>query len=487
MKITTVSMVAILIALIGFKPMSSNASPWIGTNQASLHDDLKTLVDHGYINSVSMTYPLPWQDIAEQLKSIQVNPNNKTAELAVFRLRQALKARLRHNSRITLKASSELPRFSSFNYQQVKKGEFNFKTKFETNNWAGQLSVNAESDGDENFNDSYLAFRWGQWQLTASAIDQWWGPAESTSFILTNNADPVPMLGISTSRAIVDEDSWFSFLGPWYFSAQLGELESDRAIPDTKLWRTRFNFKPFDSFEFGLSWAAMWGGQGYGNGFDDFIDVITFRPFCADGSETCDVELDTKHGNHLAGIDIKYSFNIFDTPSTFYVQTIGEDAKDFYMITDRVYLFGLTSYLWDSKFYIETGDTTVGCNGFNESIKNCFYEHGDYQSGYRYYGRSMGSTFDSDARVTSIGMKKHFFEGEELHLQIDIANLNRDGEKPSPVVKGDKEELLRLSGSYLMPFNRWSLKVGASLEQSDIDGETSESESLVFLEIGYQF
>ena len=464
-----------------------NATPWIGTNQSSLHDDLKTLVDYGYLNSTTMTYPLPWQGIANQLRDLRVKPGQKVAERAAFRLRQALKSRHKINSQVSIRAASEKPRFTTFNNNQIKKGVFNFKTKFETNNWAGQLSVNAESDGKENFDDSYIAYRLGQWQFTASAIDQWWGPAESTSFILTNNSNPVPMLGISTSRPVVDEDSWLSFLGPWYFSAQLGKLESERHVPNTKLWRTRLNFKPFENFEFGMSWAAMWGGDGYGNSFSDFIDVITFRPFCADGSDTCDVELDTKHGNHLAGIDIKYTFEMFGAPSSFYVQTIGEDAKDFYMITDRVYLFGLTSYFWESKFYMETGDTSVSCGSATTTDKNCFYEHGDYQTGYRYNGRSMGSTFDSDARVTSIGMKKHFDEGEELNLQFDFANLNRDGQRPSPAVNGNSEELLRLSGSYLMYFDQWSLKAGAVLESSEVDQNESNTDGYVFVDLTYRF
>ncbi len=477
----------IIIITLSIGHANLMASPWIGTNNPALHDDLKTLVDYGYLDALSMTYPLPWQGIAKKIKNIRVKPEHKAAELAAFRLVQAIKRRNLAKSQIRIRGASEAPRFTSFNHNQTKKGELNLKTRFETDNWAGQVSINFESDGEENFDESYLAFRLGQWQFSASAIDQWWGPGESTSFILTNNANPVPMLGVSTSRPNVDPDSWISFLGPWYFSAQLGELESDREVPNTKLWRSRFNFKPLDNLEAGLSWAAMWGGQGFGNGFSDFIDVITFRAVCVDGSSSCDSELHTKPGNHIAGVDLKYTFNLFDNPANFYVQAIGEDAKDFYLVTDRTYLFGLSTYLWDSKVYMETGDTSVSCASATSTTKNCFYEHSDYRSGYRYNGRVMGSIFDSDARVTSIGLKKHFTEGEELQVQFDYANLNRDGERPSPAVKGNIEDLMRLSGSYLMPFDEWTLKLGVNIESSDIDNSISETESSVLVEITYQF
>ncbi|MCW8875979.1 MAG: capsule assembly Wzi family protein [Kangiellaceae bacterium] len=489
MKIRSTTLCSLVLLLI---TSGSAASPWIGTNNASLHDDLKTLVDYGYLDSVSMTYPMPWQSIAGQLKDIQIKNAHSIAQVAFNRLNRQLRIRRNLSTQIRIKGSNEAQRFTSFKDGIHKRGQFRANTRFETDSFAGQLGINVDSDGEEGFDQSYLAYRIRQWQFSVDSIDRWWGPAESTSFILTNNARPVPGLSVTTSNTTADEASWLKYLGPWYFSAHLGELESDRHVPNTKLWKTRFNFRPFENFEVGLTWSAMWGGEGFANGFSDFIDVITFRAVCADGSESCDEELHTKPGNHLAGVDLKYTFDLFKTPTNFYVHTIGEDAKDFYKITDRVYLFGFSGYAFDGKWYIENSDTGVSCGSATSTTLNCFYEHGDYQSGYRHYSRSIGSTFDSDAKVTSLGYSRHFSEGHELEIRLDIAELNYDAESTTPVVKGDREDLTRLSAAYKHNFNEWSVKLGLSYENSEYEITNSntlvdDSNSIVSVELSYDF
>jgi hypothetical protein len=491
-------LIVLLITTTLFATNCLNASPWIGTNKASLHQDLKTLVEHGHISAVSMSYPLPWLGIAEQVKKLEFDDLTPVAKNALFRLRKQLNQRNKINSQLKLTASSEQLRASDFTHNQQQQSELQLNTRFETNQWAGQLALNAQSnvineqsfatdDSKTHLDQSYLAFRFEDWQIAVAAIDQWWGPAESNSLILSNNARPVPSLSISTSQATVNKDNWLSFLGPWYFTAQLGQLEKQRFVANTKLWKSRLNFRPFKQFEMGLSWSAMWGGEGYGNTVSDFFDVITFRALCADGSENCDESLHTKPGNHLAGIDLKYTSLAFTNPVNFYIQTIGEDAKDFYKITDRVYLYGISTYLWASKVFLETYDTTVSCGSRTSTTNNCFYEHGDYRSGYRHFNRAIGSSFDSDTRVVTLGLQKHYRGGDELELRLDSADLNPDGERPSPIVSGNSEKLVRLSASYLKQYSTWSLKTGGIIENSKSDGLSADIDYMAYAELVYNF
>jgi len=64
----------------------------------------------------------------------------------------------------------------------------------------------------------------------------------------------------------------------------------------------RFTFSPFKRFEFGASWAAMWGGEGQPSSLGDFIDVITFKAVCTRNRDVCGDEDLSKQGNHLAGL-----------------------------------------------------------------------------------------------------------------------------------------------------------------------------------------
>jgi hypothetical protein len=114
-------------------------------------------------------------------------------------------------------------------------------------------------------------------------------------------------------------------------------------VPDTKLWMSRFNFNPVPGLELGLSCCAMWGGKGQPHSIDDWFKVVTFQTECANGVATCDDALDSKLGNHLAGLDFKYSMMLFDRPFSIYGQLIGEDAVDYYRVTDNANLIGLST------------------------------------------------------------------------------------------------------------------------------------------------
>ena len=277
-------------------------------------------------------------------------------------------------------------------------------------------------------------------------------------------------------------------MGPWYFTSQLGQLESDRAVPDTKILLNRFTFSPFKRFELGASWAAMWGGEGQPSDFGDFIDVITFKGVCTRNRDACGAEDLTKQGNHLAGFDIKYSFNIFERPVSVYAQRIGEDAAGTLNITDQASLFGISTYFGNAKVHIETSDTNVACAGDGSTITNCYYENGIYSSGYRFRGRVIGSTFDSDAKQITAGANIRFDGGAIAEIIIRKAELNPDGTRPSPVLTGDvTEDLLQLSGFYQRPFGDWLLKAGASIESRKFVTRGNEVDGLLYFNATYAF
>ena len=104
---------------------------------------------------------------------------------------------------------------------------------------------------------------------------------------MSNNARPVPAISFSRSQATRSQTKWLKFLGPWFFTAQIGQLESQRVIPDTKLWMTRFNFTPISGLELGFSWSAAWGGEGQANSISDWFKVVTFQKECANDESTC--------------------------------------------------------------------------------------------------------------------------------------------------------------------------------------------------------
>jgi len=467
--------------------LSANASPRLNTTNPQIYYDIVTLTEWGYIDAAVTTFPIPWDGITEQLNQLDTANLPISVVNAALRLRQYIqRSQNKYPTSVRLYGGTDESRFITLNGQRGEQAQVSLTQGFNSDAWSGQITLNHQTQGSVNFDDSYLSYKFDDWNLRVGAIDQWWGPAQSSSLILSNNSRPIPAIALSRNRAVASPNSLLRFLGPWYLTAQLGQLESNRVIPNTKLWLTRFSFKPIRGLEIGASWTAMWGGDGQGNSLSDFFDVITFNPQCINGASECDDALHTKKGNHLAGFDLKYSFSMFDRPVNIYIQRIGEDAIDYYRVTDEASLIGISSYVGNTKVYFESSDTNVACGSRESTVKNCYYEHGEYQSGYRFHGRSIGSTFDSDAVMFTLGLNKNFLNGDKLELFLRHLDLNKDGQVPSPVVQGDKEKLLQLGGLYQTTFGNWLLKVGGQLEQSKVENTPNSINSLFYTELEYR-
>jgi hypothetical protein len=247
--------------------------------------------------------------VASQLEKLQVQTLPSIPAISAQRLKHYLQAHKKQTGQsvISLYSATDNSRFMEFNGVQAEKVKLNITKEFYVGRWAGQMSVNHERGGKSHFDQSFIAYQFGDWNLRVGSLNQWWGPAQSSSLIMSNNARPVPAISFSRSQATRSQTKWLKYFGPWFFTAQIGQLESQRVIPDTKLWMTRFNFTPISGLELGFSWSATWGGEGQANSLSDWFKVITFQKECANGESTCDVAIDNNLGNHIAGFDFKYS------------------------------------------------------------------------------------------------------------------------------------------------------------------------------------
>ncbi|GGO71862.1 outer membrane protein in capsule/EPS biosynthesis locus [Bowmanella pacifica] len=467
---------------------SAVASPWIGTIEPALHSDLTLLAEKGLLKVAVTSFPVPWKGVDHELENLDPTLLDEEAWIAYSRLRHYLQQQKSAKSLkvLTLQASSEEKRFKSFDEVSAEKGFARMSVSGDWGPLAYQISTNFAPGGERYWDQSFLAYQFGDWNLRVGALDQWWGPGQASSLILSNNARPVPGVAVSRSMATAS-DGLLSFLGPWYFTAQMGKLESDREVPDTRLWQSRLNFQPLNGLEIGFSWAAMWGGEGRGNSLSDFLNILTFKNECANGEEECDPALKTQAGNQLAGYDIRYSFNLFDLDMSLYGQQIGEDAVDYYKVTDKGHLYGFSVYAFGAKWFAETTNTQVSCGAKGVYFYDCYYEHSQYKSGYRYHQRAIGSTFDSDAKTVTLGMRQHFKDGDTLSVELAHLKLNPDQSRPSPVTQGKSEEVVYLKGQYQWPIDNWSLKMGLYIEHSRIDEQDSDWDADINLTASYKF
>ena len=98
----------------------------------------------------------------------------------------------------------------------------------------------------------------------------------------------------------------------------------------------------------------------------------------------------------------------------------------------------------------------------------------------------LGSTFDSDAKQTSLGFNYQFNQSDSVALQLSVVELNSDGTKPSPVItEGTREDLVYLSGFYQTIWRDFQIKFGGTVSQRDIDVSGSKSEFSAYVNVRY--
>jgi hypothetical protein len=410
---------------------------------------------------------------------------------AYLRLKHYLYLNKQQQSRrfVTLQAANEEVRFRSFDDGVESKAKISVSSEFYRGRLSGQLSVSYSNSGDNKryYDNSFIAYQFGDWNLRIGSIDQWWGPGQSSSLIMSNNTRPVKAIAFSRSVNTQSEHPWLSWLGPWYFTTQMGQFEKHRTVPSPNVFMNRFSARPFKGLEIGASWVAMWGGTGQNEGFDEFIELLTFQNVCLSADQDCDASQLSKRGNHIAGFDLSYTTQLFNRPVTFYAQRVGEDSVDGYKVTDNANMFGISTYYKGAKIFLETSDTNIAC-GQDEAAFNCYYEHGTYNDGYRLYNRTLGSTFDSDAKQVTLGANIRMQNGDVMELYIRSADLNADSLVPSPVLTSHaSEKVVEVSGFYQKPVGNWLLKAGGSVASRTFVNASNQVDAVVYVKAQYAF
>jgi len=222
------------------------------------------------------------------------------------------------------------------------------------------------------------------------------------------------------------ESRWLSWIGPWDLTAMVGQLEEERHVPNALFFGMRLTLRPLQSLEIGLSRSAQWCGDGRPCDAGAFADMLLGRDNRGDGG----INLDNEPGNQLAGFDFRWSPGFLGRQVAAYGQMIGEDeAGGFpsrYLGQFGVEWNGFVLDRWSTRAFAEFAGTS--CQ-FHESSElfNCAYNHGIYETGYRYRSRSIGHPADNDARMISAGLVAIDADDMQWRALLRVGKLNRGG------------------------------------------------------------
>jgi hypothetical protein len=185
-----------------------------------------------------------------------------------------------------------------------------------------------------------------------------------------------------------------------------------------------------------------------------------FKSLTSQGENTSE-----QAGNQLAGYDLRYAFlrrNTFGISA--YAQLIGEDEAGYLpsrFLAQAGFEFNIALSSSSLNIYLDYANTTAGFSSGDHP--NLAYGHGLYKTGYRYRGRSLGSSYDNDAKVLSTGISYQFLEtSQRVSSVISRIELNTDGRAGSNTISSSALDLYSIDLSYQRLLFEGKLDIRAS-------------------------
>ncbi len=466
------------------------AGPMLPAGDMALRSDIQYLADHGIIKGSVSTWPLSWEPIERDV--FAADPAKLPSHLANVVLRVRQRAEQATGKGLLFGAelggTSEPERIRGF--ADTPRGEADVRARagYHGDWFTADVTVSyvdSEQDDDEvRFDDSLIAVNLGNWSIGASTQDRWWGPGWDGSLILSDNARPVPSLVIDRVLTDAFKTKWLSWIGPWDLNMMFGQMEEERAIPNAHFFGMRVSFRPFQSLDIGLSRTAQLCGDGRPCGFDTYWDMFLGQDnFDEDDPNATP---DDEPGNQLAGFDARWNPAFWDRSTAFYAQAIGEDEADF-LPSNFLGLLGLewSGYLanrWSSRLFLEYAGTK--CEFFrSDESANCAYNHGIYETGYRYKGRAIGHGADGDSEILSVGWVMVDPDEIEWRALIRGGKLNVEGE-PDPYhsLTPTEQEIASVAFAHARRFGFGRVELGVGYEWlDDIASGEDEDDASVYL------
>jgi hypothetical protein len=406
---------------------------WFESGDTQLRIDLMLLNDAGVIRLPISHWPMPRAAVREAMVHSRAH----------FATSAAVKAALdRVNSRLQPASTSwriaamvgagDAGRLRDFDSLAREDFELGGKASYDSGRLSMSLNLTAVGDPADGQNlrpdGSHLTWQLGNWLLSANTLDRFWGPSHESSLILSNNARPMPTVMVERATATPFESRWLSWMGPWRFSFGVGQMEDDRGDIDSPLFMAwRVAIMPLSKVELGFSRTAQFCGEQL------VCDLNSFGNMLAGNDNVgIDATRENEPGNQMAGFDIRINSPIGNLPYAIYGQAIGEDESS-YLPVKFLNQYGVE--VWKAfadggllQGFAEYSSTTCSANSGSGPYYNCAYNQGRFSfEGYRYRGRVLGHTTDSDAETYSFGGTFTAPNGDLWSATARTSQLNHDG------------------------------------------------------------
>jgi membrane-associated phospholipid phosphatase len=330
--------------------------------------------------------------------------------------------------------------------------------------------------------DAYVGMNLGNWQLSFGRQSLWWGTADSSAMLFTNNAAPLNNM-VRVNRVSPFRFPWiFSHLGDVRLDLFMGRLAGHEFInngglgavaqgqygvnlkPQPFLSGAKISFKLTPNLEFNFSKTTMYGGPG---------NPLTAKTFL---KSTFDLHVNSEPlGDGRSVVDFSYRIPKLRNWLTLYGEGFSED--------EVIPLNTAEKSAWQGGLYFARFPKLPQLDmrlegGFTDPVdfptcNGCFYHNFQYVNGYTNDGRLIASGIGRAAQGESIASNYWLSATKKIgiqlrHRKIDRQFLPQGGSQTDIAVNSD---LLMRSGfrfSSTLQYERWQIPLLAAGPQSNL-------------------
>jgi membrane-associated phospholipid phosphatase len=169
--------------------------------------------------------------------------------------------------------------------------------------------------------DTYASAKYAGIDFSVGKQSLWWGPTQSGSMLISDNAEPFWMLRINRAEPI-NIPGLSKLLGPFRTDNYIGPLSGHKFPAGAYMFGQKISFKPTENLEIGFTRNDVFGGQGH--------VPITFGSFWNSFTSFTDVSPQTKFsrndpGARHASFDFNYRLPFVRNWLTLYTDSIVHD------------------------------------------------------------------------------------------------------------------------------------------------------------------
>lgn len=468
------------IVAIVFSVMTSGsvqAAPWIEPGDTTARRDVELLAAHGYISGPTISWPLPWSEVAPALAATDAG-RYPHIEAAIRRLRAKYRRDVMiplERVRVTVEAeatsSPQLVRGFESPSRDYGEARIGAETTWRGAYFRANIGADREVGGDTDlhFDGSYAAYGFGNVLFHIGMTEHWWGPGRDGALQLTNNARPFPLISATRIDPRPFETPLLSWLGPWRLTGFAGVLTDDRAVDNPFFAGMRAEIEPLNGLQIGLTRTMQFCGNGVSCGAGDLFDTVI-------GADNNPAFSGNARGagssDQKAGIDAKFSTTLGAYDAEVYGEIAGEDQAGFFP-SKNAYLLGagVGGPIGDEgdRFHLYGEYANTAAAG-----KNIFYNSGLYPSGNTHDGEVIGHSIESDGQLYTLGGSFEDVDGWGIRARVGIADLNQDGtvrsiDAPNSFPNAKRLGTLDVAASVDVLEGRGTLGLGASYVTDNIN------------------